>query len=50
MPDVFTVFLNKDDDDDDDDDVLISLSSPPPLPNQIHNKIFQTNTEDTYKN
>ena len=26
MPDVFTVFLNKDDDDDDDDDVLISLS------------------------
>ena len=51
MPDVFTVFLNKDDDDDDDDDdVLISLSSPPPLPNQIHNKNFQTNTEDTYKN
>ena len=48
MPDVFTVFLNKDDDDD-DDDVLISLSSPP-LPNQIHNKNFQTNTEDTYKN
>ena len=53
MPDVFTVFLNKDDDDDDDDDddVLISLSfPPPPLPNQIHNKNFQTNTEDTYKN
>ena len=27
-----------------------SLSLPPPLPNQIHNKNFQTNTEDTYKN
>ena len=49
MPDVFTVFLNKDDDDN-DDDVLISLSLPPPLPNKIHNKNFQTNTEDTYKN
>ena len=25
MPDVFTVFLNKDDDDDDDDDAVNSL-------------------------
>ena len=25
MPDVFTVFLNKDDDDDDDDDLFFTL-------------------------
>ena len=41
MPDVFTVFLNKDDDDDDDDDVLISLSSPPPSPTKSITKIFR---------
>ena len=32
MPDVFTVFLNKDDDDDDDDDTLLLIHPPPPLP------------------
>ena len=44
MPDVFTVFLNKDDDDDDDDDddVLISLSPhPPPSPTKSITKIFR---------
>ena len=41
MPDVFTVFLNKDDDDDDDDDVLISLSSPPPSPTKSITKFFR---------
>ena len=41
MPDVFTVFLNKDDDDDDDDDdVLISLF-PPPSPTKSITKIFR---------
>ena len=28
MPDVFTVFLNKDDDDDDDDDLQLSPAVP----------------------
>ena len=33
MPDVFTVFLNKDDDDDDDDDDDESFQlAPPPTP------------------
>jgi len=34
MPDVFTVFLNKDvdDDDDDDDDLGVWLLPPPPPP------------------
>ena len=32
MPDVFTVFLNKDDDDDDDDDDDEVNSPPPPPP------------------
>ena len=29
MPDVFTVFLNKDDDDNDDDDESFQLAPPP---------------------
>ena len=32
MPDVFTVFLNKDDDDDDDNSFLYGIPPPPPPP------------------
>ena len=42
MPDVFTVFLNKDDDDDDEYDASRSIYAPPPHPPSPHHLINVT--------